>query len=112
LVVSYKTITGTAPCPNILTIPVCYLVGVGYFLMLLAQTGLFYPLRNKIFYCGWGVVFGIACIGVGLELSIGDICPKSSAGMPLCYISFAFCLAIVILRLILSRFGKSSVLKR
>ncbi len=76
--------------------------------MLLAQIGLFYPLRNKIFYGGWSLVFGIACVGAGLELSINDVCPKSSNGTPLCYISFAFCLAIVSLRLILSRFGKSS----
>jgi hypothetical protein len=75
--------------------------------MLLAQINLSNPLLNKIFYAGWGLVFTIACIGMSIELIVGDICPKSNDGIPLCYVSFGFCIAIISLRLILTRFGQA-----
>lgn len=107
LTVSYKTITGIAPCPSILNYPVCYAVSLGYCLMFIGQIGGLKQVYNKLFFGGWGLVIVIACIGVGLELMSGDVCPKTSAGIPLCYVSFMFCIVILSLKLVLNRAKKA-----
>ena len=97
--VSYTTITGSEPCPDFLEIPICYLVGLGYTSMLAAQFVSSRPLKTRLFYPAWALVFLIAVLGTGFELSLGDACPRSSSGVPLCYFSLAFCVAIFLLYL-------------
>lgn len=100
LSVSYTNIMGTTLCPNFLNIPLCYLVSIGYLLMLGAQFIFFSQskkLKDRIFYSGLSLVFLIAALGVGFEIAIGDICPKSANGTPLCLLSFTFCVFLFIL---------------
>ena len=47
----------------------------------------------------WALVFLIALVGTSAELVAGDVCPKSSSGMPLCFFSLAFCAFILVLYL-------------
>ncbi|MFT6899474.1 MAG: hypothetical protein ACJA13_003912, partial [Paraglaciecola sp.] len=95
LKVSFDTITAKAPCPYVGSVPICYLVTVGYLSMLLSL--LFSPakLTNKLFYLGWGLVFIIAAMGVMAEMVTGGICPVNKQGLPLCYLSLALCLLIL-----------------
>jgi hypothetical protein len=97
LSVSYNTIMRIDPCPDILNIPICYLVSMGYLLMLGAQFISSGRLKNQIFYSGWGITLLIAGFGVGFELVAGNVCPRSEGGLPLCYISFIFCVLIFVL---------------
>jgi hypothetical protein len=94
--VSYETATGGNPCPDMLGLPICYLVSVGYLSMLASQLVSTKSLKAKLFYSGWFVVFVIAALGVGFELYIVDVCPKHSLGLPLCYVSFSLCVFILI----------------
>jgi hypothetical protein len=93
--VSYDTLTGKAYCPKLFNIPVCYLVSIGYLLMLLPQLFSSLNKNNKVFYSGWGLVFVIAIVGVSFELTIGHVCPTSKKDIPLCYLSFAYCVLIM-----------------
>ena len=94
--VSYTTITGTARCPDFVSIPICYLVGIGYLSMLGAQIVSPGKLKAYLFYPAWILVFVIAALGTGLEVSTGNACPRSGSGVPLCYFSFALCVAILL----------------
>lgn len=107
--VSFNTLTGKLPCPDVIGVPICYLVSVGYFLMLLSSLFSASKITNKLFYSGWGLVFVIALFGVISEIAIGGICPRSEHGIPLCYLSLALCLVIVGLYIVNDRFKESRV---
>ena len=94
--VSYTTITGAAKCPDLMNIPICYLVAIGYLSMLAAQVVSPGKLKNRLFYPAWALVFIIAASGAGLEITTGNTCPRSNSGVPLCYFSFILCVAIFI----------------
>ena len=98
--VSYETLIGVSACPNIIGLPICYLVTIGYSLMLMSQLISLFDSHNiltpKLFYAGWGVVFAIAAMGVSFELLLTDVCPKSASGLPLCYVSFGLCILILV----------------
>jgi hypothetical protein len=96
LSVSYETATGGNPCPDMLGLPICYLVSMGYLSMLASQLVSTNSLKTKLFYPGWFAVFVIAVLGVSFELFIADVCPQNSLGFPLCYVSFSLCVFIVI----------------
>ncbi len=95
--VSYLEIIGAANCPHIAGMPICYIVTIGYSLMMLAL--LLSIMKDRIsqpvFLSGWGITFLIALMGTSLEVANGDICPRGFGGIPLCYISLAFCLLII-----------------
>lgn len=95
--ISYDTIMNTSPCPSIFGLPICYLVLIGYASMF---TNLFMLNSNKhkwLFYFGWSIVFFIAVAGSIFEAAKGDVCPRSGSGFPLCYLSLAFTIAIILL---------------
>ena len=107
LSVSYLTVTGIAPCPSVANIPACFIVTIGYFLMLVATF-----FNNKLnakwlFIIGWSPVVLLALVGSLLELSQGDICPKSSMGIALCYVSLSFVIMVAALFWLLDKMSTS-----
>jgi hypothetical protein len=103
LSVSYLTVSGIAPCPSVVYIPACYVVTVGYFLMLVAT--LFHQKYTAkwLFIIGWAPVILLALVGSMLELNQGNVCPKSSTGIPLCYVSLSFALVVAMLYWLLQK---------
>jgi len=95
--VSYLTVTGIAPCPSVINIPACYLVSIGYLLMLMAALFDRKTYSKWLFIVGWTPVILLAVIGSTLELSQGGICPRSEMGTPLCYISLSFAVFVAFL---------------
>ena len=94
--VSYTTITGTAPCPSVGFVPACFVVFIGYLLMLIASIAILQQRQlNRLFFIGWTPVFLLAFIGSLFELSNGATCPKSNSGLPLCYVSLSFALVVI-----------------
>jgi hypothetical protein len=83
--VSYSTMTGESPCPSVAGVYICYVVLTGYLLMVVAQ--FLTPYKALVFYLGWIIVFAIALLGTVFEISQGNVCPQSSSGLPLCYVS-------------------------
>ncbi len=106
LSVSYTTITGTAPCPDLKGLPICFVVAAGYLAMIVSQTGLCKRNSNKMFLAGWLVVFLIAVLGTLLEIIKGDSCPTSDSGFPLCYLSLAVSVLVFVLYRVLDKGSK------
>lgn len=97
LTVSYTTITGVSPCPSLAGIPACFIVLIGYSLMLMA-TFVNKPKKSAWFFVtGWSPVFLLAFVGTVFEIGNGDTCPKSSSGLALCYVSLALAIAVIVL---------------
>ncbi len=106
--VSYQNFIGT-PCPQVMAVPVCYLVLFGYTLMLLSVIVWHKGCRHYFFVTGWGLAAAIALVGSIAELISdgGGVCPVSGSssgirgasaeGMPLCYISLALLIVILVL---------------
>ena len=116
--VSYENFTGS-PCPHVLSIPICYLVLVGYALMAMAVGIWRGKFRQYSFAIGWAVAASIALVGSIAEFSTGGgVCPTSgggalrgsggasSGGIPLCYISLAM-LVLILLFFILGPYKRS-----
>lgn len=98
LSVSYQTISGIAPCPNIKGIPICFVVAAGYSSMLAGLLLSKKIISRNIFLTGWFLVFAIAATGTAFELMIKQgTCPVSSDNTPLCYLSLAITVLIIIL---------------
>jgi len=105
--VSYENLTGSL-CPHLFTIPICYIVFVAYGLMLMSLIINSNGCKHHFFCIGWGTAFVIALFASIAEVaSGGGICPASggsglrgaeAAGtIPLCFISLAMLVAILIL---------------
>ncbi len=103
--VSFDNMGGLA-CPSLFSVPVCYIVTIAYGLMLGSLIINHDGCKHHFFCAGWGVAFVIALFASLAELfGGGGICPSSSgglragsaAGVPLCYISLAILIAILVL---------------
>ena len=94
--------TGEASCPMIGSLPACYIILIGYSLIVLSM----YPLVQKalvLFVIGWAPVVLLALTGVVGELTGVLQCPHLENGTPQCYISAALALTIGLLAWFLFR---------
>ena len=108
--VSWENFTGT-PCPVVLFVPICYVVLLGYSLMVLSVWVSHGGCRHYFFVIGWTIAAAIALIGSIAEVVLGGgVCPTSGGGgirgvaegarlgsIPLCYISLGLLLVILAL---------------
>lgn len=103
--VSLDNFNGTA-CPNLFLTPVCYIVMVAYGLMLGSLIINHNGCKHHFFCLGWGVAFVIALFASIAEVFAGGgVCPSSSGGLragaasgiPLCFVSLAMLLVILVL---------------
>jgi len=86
-------------CPKIISIPACYIV------LLFFTLALFSHILPNTFSSNWWY-FGfitipllLAISGTATELSGTVICPRTSGGTPMCYISLAICSVLIILKI-------------
>ena len=103
--VSIANMSGTA-CPGLFSIPICYIVNIGYVLLLGSLIIKNNKLKHHFFCAGWGIAFVIALFASLAEFfSGGGVCPSSSGGLrgsdaaslPLCYISLVVLIVILAL---------------
>ncbi len=88
--------TGEASCPIIGSLPACYIILIGYSLIVLSM----YPRLQKafvLFLIGWVPVVMLALTGVVGELTDVLQCPHLENGIPQCYLSAALALIIGLL---------------
>jgi len=102
---SYINFQGTL-CPHLGPIPVCYIVTLAYGLMILAIIIRHNGCKHYLFAAGWGTAFVIAFFASAAELlGGGGVCPTSGGSVrggsggstPLCYVSLALLIIILIL---------------
>ena len=93
-------------CPNILMVPICYVVTAAYALMLGSLIINNNGCKHYFFCIGWSVAFIIAAFASLAEMfSSSAVCPStsgglraaSSTGLPLCYVSLAMLIVIIVL---------------
>lgn len=87
-------------CPKLLSIPACYLVFIFFSLSLIAHV---LKWRYALFFASLFIPFALALSGTVSELVGIEVCPRTSGGIPMCYISFVFCSIILILKYIHQR---------
>jgi len=88
--------TGETSCPMIGSLPACYIILIGYSLILLSM----YPRLQKasvLFLIGWVPVVMLALTGVMGELTDVLQCPHLKNGTPQCFLSAALALTIGLL---------------
>jgi hypothetical protein len=102
--VSYSTFTNISPCPSYFGLPICYVVLLGYLMMLSSLFRRQISRNKKVFYYGWLIVFLIAMVGTFLEFVWGDICPKGFHQLPLCFVSLAFTIVFLLLHTLVIKY--------
>ena len=93
---------GESACPMIGQVPICYIILIGYSLIVLSM----YPQLKKaviVFLLGWLPVVLFALTGVIGELTNTFQCPQTPTGIPVCYFSAAFSLIIGVFSLLVFR---------
>ena len=100
--------TGEASCPMIGPLPACYIILIGYSLIVLSM----YPHVQKalvLFLIGWAPVMLLALTGVVGELTGVLQCPHLEIGIPQCYISAALALIIGLIARLLFKIEAATV---
>lgn len=100
--------TGEASCPMIGPLPACYIILIGYSLIVLSM----YPHVQKalvLFVIGWAPVMLLALTGVVGELTGVLQCPHLEIGIPQCYISAALALIIGLIAWLLFKIEAATV---
>lgn len=100
--------TGEASCPMIGPLPACYIILIGYSLIVLSM----YPHVQKalvLFLIGWAPVMLLALTGVVGELTGVLRCPHLEIGIPQCYISAALALIIGLIAWLLFKIEAATV---
>jgi hypothetical protein len=91
----YKEYLFNQVCPQLLGIPACYVIMACLIIPLLVHI---FNLSNYIYFIGTGLALTIATYGSISQL-IGVVdCPKTSNGIPMCYISLFIFLTLVVLK--------------
>lgn len=101
--IAFQQFTSAGACPALGLIPACYMVLVGY-----ALIGISVLVRAKwrsvVFAAGWIPLFGLALTGTILELSGQNVCPKSTHGIPACFLSLGLLFVILLVFALQLRF--------
>lgn len=99
-------VAGTCPC---IGIPACYLVMIGYFLILSSCINHNKALFRKLFYAGISIVLGLAAMGSFMQAAGLGECPQNESGFPMCYISLMMSLVILTVFLVNKRISMRPV---
>jgi hypothetical protein len=94
----YNEFVNHSVCPKILTIPACYII-MGCFIIPLL--GHLLKWNNSIYFIGTGLAFSIALYGTIMQLLEIIQCPKTSSGIPMCFISLSIFTSLILLKIIL-----------
>jgi len=81
-------------CPKILGIPACYIVMICFVGGLLSH--LFIKNRHTAYFIFIGIVTSIALTGTVGELTGLAECPRTSSGIPMCFISLGICVSLLL----------------
>ncbi len=105
--ISHSHWTGEQACPLIGPVPACYVIFVGYGLIVLSMLPrLWRPLL--VFLVGWVPVITLALLGVVGELAGFAHCPQTESGIPKCYLSAILAMIIGVLAWFVFRSRTSS----
>ncbi|WP_282071390.1 hypothetical protein [Polaribacter atrinae] len=99
----YDEFINESICPKIFNIPACYII-MGCFIMPLL--GHLLKWNNYIYFIGTGLAFSIALYGTTSQLLEIVQCPKTSTGIPMCFISLSIFTSLIFLKIMLLKIKK------
>ncbi len=100
---SYGNLTNKIACPKVFGIPACYIVFVAFLGTFVSHV---LKLDRIWFYSFLFLPFGLATGASLAELLGYEVCPRTSTGIPMCFISAVFCYALLFLKLWANRIIK------
>ncbi len=89
----YNEYVNTSICPKILDIPACYIIMLCFIIPLIAHL---LKLSNYMYFIGTAIAFLIAFYGTIMQVSEIIECPKTSTGIPMCFISLSIFTTLII----------------
>lgn len=102
---SLNDFNGMVSCPKIAGIPACYLVLL-FFILGAVSHFVKSKYSNKAFYFFIGTPGVLALFASIKELSIAHTCPRTSTGVPMCFISLGLCSVILLFKFLSLRKSK------
>lgn len=87
-------------CPKLMRVPACYVVLVFFLIALVLHVMLLASVAgvSALWVAGAILVPSfLALAGTLLELAGHKICPRSSNGIPMCFVSLGFCVGLLFL---------------
>lgn len=93
---AYNEFTIHNICPKLIGIPACYII---FGCVILIFIGHFMK-SPKLFFAAASIPFTIAIIASALQFFDKAKCPKTSSGIPMCYLSLLFFTLIISLKII------------
>lgn len=87
-------------CPMLGPLPACFVVSLGYLLILMNAVLVSKFNRRSLFFLAWTPIFLLAGIGVSFEVFGQNICPSGALNIPQCVYSLAMallCLGLFVL---------------
>jgi hypothetical protein len=87
-------------CPDILSIPACYMILLSVVLAMVAHAGLIKPVW---FYVSTAIPWAIALIGTTLQFTGSVQCPQTESGIPMCFLSLGVFSVIIGLKIVSSK---------
>ncbi len=90
-------------CPKIFGIPACYIVITCFFVGLIGHL-VNNPKGTWVFFVSIGIVTIIAITGTIGELTGTTKCPRTTQGIPMCFISLVICFALLISKIAMPKF--------
>lgn len=89
-------------CPSLFGIPACYIVLLCFLVVLISHL-LDFRYSKWFYFIFLGIVTIIATTGTLGELLGSTKCPRTSSGIPMCFISLAICLSLLFSKFYLVR---------
>ncbi len=94
----YNEFINNSICPKILNIPACYIIMLCFIIPLF---GHILKWSNYLYFIGTGLAFSIAFYGTIMQILEIIQCPKTSTGIPMCFISLSIFTTLIILKITL-----------
>ena len=104
---SLKHIQVGGVCPELGNTPVCFIIFIGYALMLIGAAFIRGKFAYRSFILGAAPVLTLALLGVVSEIFISEICPPGMLGIPQCFYSLVLAFICIVLFILLRRAPRS-----
>ena len=98
----YDELTSGNICPKIIGIPACFIILICFSLVLLGHASILQK-RPWVYFLGAGIAITLATYGSLGELLDFAECPKTSSGIPMCFLSFGLFATLLFLKIIQKR---------
>jgi len=104
----YKNIIIWDICPNILWIPACYIILFFFIALFIIQT---IRINKKYFYIIVSIPLFIAMYASIFQITWNWECPKTSSGIPMCYISLFLFSSLLIVKILNDFYTSNKIMK-